>query len=150
MVTSEQINGRWTELKGSLQERWGELTDDDLSQFQGRMNQLVGFIAQKTGTAKQEVEAYIDEFVDHGVSSMYSASEAVQDYAGRAQEQIQQYAEATEQAFRQGYDEASRRLQQNYQQASECVRRNPLESLAISFGAGIVTGVVVTLLSRRN
>jgi len=150
MVTTEQLNGRWTELRGHLQERWGDLTDNDLSRFNGRVNQLVGFITQKTGAAQQEVEQYIDEFAQAGVSTMHNASAAVQDYASRATETVNEYAASATEAMHEGYDRAARSMQDGYEQTVDVVRRSPMESLAVSFGTGLITGVIVTLLLRRN
>ncbi len=38
----DQIEGRWTEMKGKASASWGELTDDELSQIGGKKDQLVG------------------------------------------------------------------------------------------------------------
>lgn len=150
MVTSEQLNGQWTQLQGHLQERWGELTNDDLSQFNGRVKQLVGFVAQKTGAAKQEVEEYIDEFAQTGASVMNNVTDSLQDYTNRARETVGEYASTATDAVREGYDRAAKSVHEGYEQATDCIRRSPMESLAVSFGTGIITGVIVTLLLRRQ
>ncbi len=41
------FKGRWNELKGKVRQRWGELTDDEIAQTQGNLDQLVGRIQQK-------------------------------------------------------------------------------------------------------
>jgi uncharacterized protein YjbJ (UPF0337 family) len=32
----DTIEGRWKELKGSFRQKWGDVTDDDIDQIQGR------------------------------------------------------------------------------------------------------------------
>jgi uncharacterized protein YjbJ (UPF0337 family) len=61
-VNWDQIAGKWTEMKGHLREKWGELTDDELDQMKGKRDQLAGIIQQKYGLAKEETERQIKEF----------------------------------------------------------------------------------------
>lgn len=58
----DQIEGRWKQLKGTIHEKWGKLTDDDLQMIAGKRDKLTGIIQQKYGLAKQEAEKQIDEF----------------------------------------------------------------------------------------
>ncbi|MDP9495940.1 MAG: CsbD family protein [Actinomycetota bacterium] len=42
-------DGHWQRFKGSVRERWADLTDDELEQARGNLDQLVGAIKAKTG-----------------------------------------------------------------------------------------------------
>ena len=53
-----EIKGRWNVVKGKLKEKYGDLTDDDLTYLEGQEDQLLGRLQQRTGRAKQEL---IDE-----------------------------------------------------------------------------------------
>ena len=44
-----QIKGNWHQLKGQLKEKYGELTDDDLMMAQGKAEELIGILQEKTG-----------------------------------------------------------------------------------------------------
>jgi len=59
----DQVEGRWTEMKGKARASWGELTDDELDQINGKREQLVGKLQQKYGLAKDEAERKADEWV---------------------------------------------------------------------------------------
>ncbi|MBL0063254.1 MAG: CsbD family protein [bacterium] len=59
--TQQQIKGTWKQFRGKLQEKWGELTDDDLDRLEGKRDQIEGFIEKKTGEARQAVRDAIDE-----------------------------------------------------------------------------------------
>lgn len=48
--------GKWNELKGRVKEQWGELTDDEIDQVDGRRDQLLGIIQQRYGKARGDVE----------------------------------------------------------------------------------------------
>lgn len=56
------IQGKWTQLKGSIQEKWGELTDDDLDRLDGNKDQLSGKLQEKYGWTKAEADREIDDY----------------------------------------------------------------------------------------
>jgi uncharacterized protein YjbJ (UPF0337 family) len=58
----EQIKGKWQQAKGHVQEKWGDLTDDDLQVVNGKREQLVGKVQERYGIAKEEAERQVDEF----------------------------------------------------------------------------------------
>lgn len=58
----DRIEGNWKELKGKVQQKWGELTDDDWDVIQGKREELVGLIQQRYGRARDEVEREVDEW----------------------------------------------------------------------------------------
>ncbi len=55
-----RIKGSWNELKGKLKQKWGNLTDDDLTFEEGREDELLGRIQQKTGRSREELIDYIN------------------------------------------------------------------------------------------
>ena len=54
-MNREQFVGQWNELKGKVKERWGKLTDNEIAQTEGRLDELVGIIQQKYGGTKEEI-----------------------------------------------------------------------------------------------
>lgn len=54
--------GKWNELKGTVKERWGKLTDDHLDTVEGRRDQLVGQIQQAYGKDKAAAEEEVREW----------------------------------------------------------------------------------------
>jgi len=59
----DQIEGKWKQAKGSIRERWGKLTDDDLDQVAGKKEQLVGRIQERYGIAQEAAAKEVDDFV---------------------------------------------------------------------------------------
>jgi len=62
MNWEQQFEGKWMLVKGSVREKWGKLTDDDLDQIAGRREQLIGRIQQRYGIAKEVAEKQADEW----------------------------------------------------------------------------------------
>ena len=55
----ERISGNWAHWRGRVRERWGRLTDDQLSIVAGRREQLVGRIQEAYGLTRAEAERQI-------------------------------------------------------------------------------------------
>jgi uncharacterized protein YjbJ (UPF0337 family) len=62
LVNADQIQGKWKQLKGSLKERWGKLTDQDLDVIAGKRDQLIGTIGERYGIAKEEAQKQVDDW----------------------------------------------------------------------------------------
>lgn len=54
--TQQKWTGRWEKLRGRVKELWGDLTDDDLKRVEGKYDQLVGLIHERTGEAREDIE----------------------------------------------------------------------------------------------
>ena len=61
-MNSDRMKGNWNKLKGKAQQKWGDLTDDDLDKIEGSRTELVGKIQQQYGKSKEEAEREVDEF----------------------------------------------------------------------------------------
>jgi uncharacterized protein YjbJ (UPF0337 family) len=62
-MNSDQIQGKWTEIKGKLLEAYGDLTDDELEQAKGDRLQLEGQLQQKYGKSKEEAKKMVDDIL---------------------------------------------------------------------------------------
>lgn len=59
-ATNDKIRGNWNQIKGGLKQKWGVLTDNDLTYQEGQEDELVGRIQEKTGQTKQAIKDFID------------------------------------------------------------------------------------------
>ncbi|MBO9727631.1 MAG: CsbD family protein [Chitinophaga sp.] len=50
-----QLKGKWNELKGTLKQKYADLTDDDLLYEEGQEDKLIGKLQQKLGKTRDEV-----------------------------------------------------------------------------------------------
>lgn len=51
--------GRWNEIKGKVKQAYGNLTDDDLAYEDGKDDELLGKLQQKTGKSRDELVDWI-------------------------------------------------------------------------------------------
>ena len=65
-MNKDTVEGNWKQMKGHVKERWGKLTDDDLTQAAGNSEILAGKIQERYGIAKDEAKKQLDEFMRVG------------------------------------------------------------------------------------
>jgi uncharacterized protein YjbJ (UPF0337 family) len=58
----DQIEGNWKQFTGGIKEKWGKLTDDELTTIGGKRDKLAGLLQQKYGMAKESAEEEIAQF----------------------------------------------------------------------------------------
>lgn len=58
----DQVEGKWKQLKGSVQQKWGRLTDDDLDVIAGQRDQLVGKIQERYGVTREEAHKEVESW----------------------------------------------------------------------------------------
>jgi uncharacterized protein YjbJ (UPF0337 family) len=56
-----QMKGNWNEVKGKLKQKYGQLTDDDLTFAEGKEDELLGRLQKKLGRTKDELRSEIED-----------------------------------------------------------------------------------------
>ena len=139
MVTEQEIQGGWNQLKGEAKKRWGQLSEDELLQFEGSTDQFVGLLQRKTGEAKEAVQKWVKEMNDQASPMLERAKQAAS-----------QYAESISHAASDSVERVRENLAAGQHEAVRMVRKRPAESVAVAFGAGLIAGVIVALATRSR
>jgi uncharacterized protein YjbJ (UPF0337 family) len=58
------IKGQWHVIKGKLKEQWGRLTDNDIMQIEGSIEELAGALQKAYGYDQDEAHKEIRKFID--------------------------------------------------------------------------------------
>lgn len=61
-MTKLELKGNWNEIKGKLKQKYGNLTDDDLTFAEGKEDELLGRLQQRLGKSKEDIRSEIEEF----------------------------------------------------------------------------------------
>ncbi len=61
-MNEHTLKGEWNQLKGTVKQKWADLTDDDLTHIEGSRDKLVGRIQERYGRAKDEAEREVDDW----------------------------------------------------------------------------------------
>ncbi len=60
----DQVKGQWEQVKGTAKTKWGQLTDDELTQLAGRKDRLIGKLQEKYGLGREEAERQAEQFAE--------------------------------------------------------------------------------------
>lgn len=69
-MNSDQFEGKWKQLKGSVKQRWGKLTDDDVSMMSGQKDQFIGKLQERYGITREQAMREADEWASAANSQM--------------------------------------------------------------------------------
>jgi uncharacterized protein YjbJ (UPF0337 family) len=58
----DRVEGNWKQLKGTLKQKWGKLTDDEFDQIGGARDKLVGKIQEHYGISKDEADRQVRDW----------------------------------------------------------------------------------------
>lgn len=58
----DEVEGKWKQMKGSVRERWGQLTDSDVESIAGKKDQLVGKLQERYGYTKDQAAREADDW----------------------------------------------------------------------------------------
>jgi uncharacterized protein YjbJ (UPF0337 family) len=139
MATREQVLGNWNLLKGKVKEHWGQLTDRELDEVKGNIDQLIGLVQRKTGEARGQIEKFLDQLSEDAGGTIAQVTEKAREYANQAAD-----------TFRGGTEQVREYAREGYETAQSMVRRHPAEAVAVAFGTGLLMGVIVGLACRNS
>jgi len=57
------LKGKWHELKGEVKARWGQLTDDDLTEVAGESEKLLGVLQTRYGYDRDKANNEYKDFI---------------------------------------------------------------------------------------
>ena len=61
-MNNDQLEGKWKQIRGEFKQKYGDLTDDDTTYTEGKFDELLGCLQEKTGRDKEELKREIDNW----------------------------------------------------------------------------------------
>jgi uncharacterized protein YjbJ (UPF0337 family) len=65
-MNTDVLAGKWHEVKGKFKEKWGKLTDDDLTEIDGKREILLGKLQERYGYIRKKAEEEFQNFEKSG------------------------------------------------------------------------------------
>ncbi len=62
-MNSDELQGKWKQLKGAARQQFGKLTDDDLEMIAGQRDRLIGKLQERYGYLREEAQKKADEWL---------------------------------------------------------------------------------------
>ncbi len=140
MITRDQLMGNWNSIVGSIKEKFGDFTTDELARVEGNFEQLIGLVQRKSGQSREQIASFLSECCETAESTY-----------GRVANRASQYVGSAEEVIRDQYGRVASEAKKGLDYTAQSVGRRPLESLAIAVGSGVIAGVLLGLsMSNRK
>ena len=130
----DRLEGDWKQLKGRAKERWGKLTDDDLTVISERRAQLEGKIQERYGYAKSQARKEIEDWYR-------STDSHLADEIDNIRTEIQNLTSSVGRIANKQIGRAQVRATEAAHDVEAAIMRNPLTAIAIAVGLGFLFGV---------
>jgi uncharacterized protein YjbJ (UPF0337 family) len=59
-LNQDIFKGKWMQLRGQIQQKWGDLTNDDLDRIQGARTEFEGLLQERYGYTKERARQEVD------------------------------------------------------------------------------------------
>jgi uncharacterized protein YjbJ (UPF0337 family) len=59
----DQLQSKWTQMRGALRHRWGRLTEDDLDVINGQRDIFISRVQERYSVDRQEALQRIEEWL---------------------------------------------------------------------------------------
>jgi len=61
-MNKDQLEGKWKQIKGDFKQKYGKLVDDDSIFAEGKFDEVMGKLQEKTGKSKEELQEEIEKW----------------------------------------------------------------------------------------
>jgi uncharacterized protein YjbJ (UPF0337 family) len=62
-MNDDIFKGKWKQLRGQIQQKWGDLTNDDLDRIQGAQDEFEGLLQERYGYTKERAKQEVDSLI---------------------------------------------------------------------------------------
>jgi len=62
-MSDDIFKGKWKQLRGQIQQKWGDLTNDDLDRMQGSQTEFEGLLQERYGWTKERAREEVNNFM---------------------------------------------------------------------------------------
>lgn len=63
-MEEHQAKGRLKQFSAGIKQEWGKLTDDDVTQAEGNIEELISRVQEKYGESREAIAAKLNELKD--------------------------------------------------------------------------------------
>jgi uncharacterized protein YjbJ (UPF0337 family) len=60
-MNNDMFKGKWKQMRGQIQQKWGDLTDDDLNRIEGAQTEFEGLLQERYGYSKERARQEVND-----------------------------------------------------------------------------------------
>lgn len=137
------FDNRWDETKGQLKQRYGQLTDDDVTFVEGKGEELLARLREKLGMSADDLNDVLHDIRGRVSGRVDQARDKVSELANEVRARASVAASDVKAQAGVAYDQARRQARTLREDGEEYIRHNPRESLVAALFAGFVVGLLI-------
>ena len=61
-MNNQELEGKWNQIKGEFKQKYGNLADDDATFTEGKFDEMLGRLQEKTGKSKEALRDEIEKW----------------------------------------------------------------------------------------
>ena len=61
-MNTKHMKGKFKQMTGEIKRKWGQITNDDVTQTEGSMEKLIGKIQERTGEHREVIEKWLKRY----------------------------------------------------------------------------------------
>ncbi|MDT0647862.1 CsbD family protein [Zunongwangia sp. F260] len=61
-MNDDRVEGKWKQIRGEFKQKYGKVTDDDATYTEGKFDEMLGRLQERTGKSKEELRTEIDKW----------------------------------------------------------------------------------------
>ncbi len=120
-MEKDTFRGNLTKLKGEIQKKWGNITDQDWDKISGQKDKLIGLVQQKYGEEKESIESYLNDIMEKAESKSQEVLDSIQQKTGDVINYTHKLSECMK----------------------EEIKKNPIPSVLVSLVMGFIIGKLI-------
>jgi uncharacterized protein YjbJ (UPF0337 family) len=62
-MNEDIFQGKWKQLRGQIQQKWGDLTNDDLDRLKGTQTEFEGLLQERYGYTKERAQQEVNNLL---------------------------------------------------------------------------------------
>lgn len=70
-MNDDIFKGKWKQLRGQIQQKWGDLTNDDLDRIEGAQTEFEGLLQERYGYTKERAKQEVDNLLRAAETNRY-------------------------------------------------------------------------------
>ncbi len=76
-MTTDMAVAKWNKIMADAQVRWTKLTEQDLAQARGNVQEMIALLQQRYGYNRERAEREVAQFLDHYDASVYNVARSL-------------------------------------------------------------------------
>lgn len=76
-MTMDKLSNKWNQVSADAQNHWSKLTEQDLAQVKGNVQEMVNLVQDRYGYTRQRAEQDVTQFLDKYDAKIYNVANSL-------------------------------------------------------------------------